>query len=238
MPTTAESPRHADHSAVLAYYRTAGGTLLNHLAGRPVRGRGTGWGPAAGPVVTLHIEDAADLDEAVRSGVVTFLLQATSRAAGLALHIRAGQDSGIDTVATTTLALMELMEADGVRATAMVDGAGGLLLVGVGAQRSAAARYARELAERSPEMATTTETDSAGRALIEPLLSDSDDLPAPYSLVDGPAGLAVIAPLTRDEVAAATAGMPLDIDLADVLERLRTRGDLALGLTGGRESDA
>ncbi len=226
MPTTAF--QYSEHAAVVAYYRSVGATLLGHLTGRPVIGLGSDPQQPGHHRVALHIEDAADLDEAVRSGVISFCLPGSTGPGRLALRIRAGQDSGMDTVATTTLALMELMRADDVRATAMLDGAGGLYLAGLGADQPAALGYARELADRSPEIATTSGADTAGRALIEPLPSGGDGMPAPYSLLDGPTGLAVIAPLTRDEVAAATAGMPLEIEMGDMAERLRTRGDLAL----------
>lgn len=234
MPTTAAE---SAQPAVVDYYRAVGATLLGHLTGRPVTGVGDGPAQPGHDGAILHIEDAADLHEAVRSGVVSFLLPGWTGPDRLALRIRAGDDSGIDNVATTTLALMELMRADRVPATAMLDGAGGMYLVGIGADRSAGNRYARELADRSPEIATTSGADAAGRALIEPL-SPGAGLPAPYSLMDGPDGLAVIAPLTRDEVAAATAGMPLDIDMADMPERLRSRGDLALQLAQAPTPDA
>ena len=228
MPTAATES--SDHAAVVSYYRKVGSTLLGHLAGRQVVG--VGRGPVQPPAhrVLLHIDDPADLDEAVRSGVVSFLLPGSTGPGRLALRISAGEDSGIDTVATTALALMELMRADDVPATAMLDGAGGLYLAGFAADQAAADRYADELAGRSPEIATASRTDTAGRAFIEPLPPGGDGMPSPYSLVDGPDGLAVVAPLTRDEVAAATAGMPLDIDWVDMAERLRTRGDLALEL--------
>lgn len=236
MPTTPTD--HSEHTAAVAYYRSVGATLLRHLAGRAVIGLGSGPVRPGHHRVALHVEGAADLDEAVRSGVVTFLLPGSTGADRLALRIRAGQDVGIDTVATTTLALMEMMRADGVRATAMLDGAGGLYLAGLGAEQPAAARYARELADRAPEIATTSGADTAGRALIEPVRPGGDGIPAPYSLVEAAGGLAVVAPLTRDEVAAATAGMPLDIELADMADRLRARGDLALQLAEEPEPDA
>lgn len=209
--------------------------------------------------VALHIADAADLDEAVRSGVVSFALPDWTGPHRLALHLRAGEDSGIDIVATAALALMEAMQADGVQVTALLDGAGGMYLAGTGAAHQAAGRYARELADRSPEMATTSVADTAGRALVQPLSPGGDSLPAPYSLVMTPeamvgtgrspdataapsmaAGeaLAVIAPLSDDEVAAATAGMPLEIDMAELVERIPTRGDLARNLAGPAGADA
>lgn len=234
MPTTAAA---SARPAIVAYYQAVGATLLGHLTGRPVTGLGGGPAQPGHDGAVLHIEDAADLDEAVRSGVVSFLLTGWAGPSRLALRIRAGDDSGIDNVATTTLALMELMRADQVPATAMLDGTGGMYLAGIGADRSAADRYARELADRSPEIATTSQADAAGRALIEPL-APGGGLPAPYSLVDGPDRLVVIAPLTRDEVAAATAGMPLDIDMADMPDRLRSRGDLALQLAQVSAPDA
>lgn len=228
----------AEHAKVVAYYGTVATTLLGHLAGREVLGFGSGATASGHRGVTLHIADADDLDEAVRSGVVGFRLPGSTGPRRLALRIVAGEDSGIDTVATTALALMELMGSEGVPATAMLDGAGGLYLAGTGADAPDAARYARALAESCPEIATTSRADTAGRAFMEPLPTDGDGIPAPYSLVEGPSGLAVIAPLTRDEVAAATAGMPLDIELTDIPERIRLRGDLAVELLGRPEPDA
>ena len=249
MPISAtDHPSHSSHPAAVAYYRTVAVTLLTHLIGRPVVGVGSVSAPPGRHGVPLHIQDATDLDEAVRSGVVSFLLPGSVGSGRPALRIRPGEDSGIDIVATAALALMELMGIDGVQTTAMLDGAGGLYLAGIraggrqpqGIDGSAAARYAHALADRSPEIATTTaiDTETAGRALIEPLAPGGDGMPAPYSLVHGPHGLAVIAPLTHDEVAAATAGMPLDIGMADLAERLRTRGDLALQLIEGPARDA
>lgn len=228
----------AQHAAVVAYYGAVATALLGHLAGREVLGFGSGLTNSRHRGVTLHISDADDLDEAVRSGVVGFRLPGSTGPGRLALRIVAGQDSGIDTVATTALALMELMNAEGVATTAMLDGAGGLYLAGTGADAPAAARYARTLAESSPEIATTSRADTPGRALIEPLPAGGDGIRAPYSLVEGPSGLAVIAPLTRDEVAAATAGMPLDIEPSDMPERIRLRGDLAVELLRRPELDA
>jgi DNA primase len=156
------------------------------------------------------------------------------------VRIRPGEDCGLDTVATAGQALMELIRAAGGRMTAMLDGAGGLYLAGRGDGRPdgrgagslRAARFAGELADRSPEIATTSGTDTAGRAYLEPLRAGGDGMPSPYSLVHGPNGLAVIAPLSWDEVAAVTAGMPLEIGPAEVDERLCGGGDLARELTG------
>ena len=246
----------SEHAAVVAYYRAVGPVLLTHLAGRAVTGFGTGTAPdqphepdqprvappgapAPGPRgVVLHIADLSDLDEAVRSGVVGFRLADWPGPDRLALHIRAGEDSGTDVVATTTLALMELLQSDGVHLTALLDGTDGMYLVGVGAGQQAAIRTAGALADRSPEIATINTADTAGRALVQPLSLGTGGLPAPYSLVPGPDGMAVVAPLTRDEVAAATAGMPLEIDRAELVDRIRTRGDLALLLAGRRNADA
>ena len=188
--------------------------------------------------VALQIADLNDLQEAVRSGVVGFALSDWPGSQRFALHVRAGQDSGIDVVATTALALMELLQTGGALVVAQLDGTGGMYLAGVGAAQPTAGAAAHALAHRSPEIATTNDSDAAGRALVAPLPPDDEGLPAPYSLVPGPDGPAPVAPLTRDEVAAATAGMPLDIDRADVVDRIRTRGDLALPLAGRGAADA
>lgn len=261
-PVARTSTPEAEHAAVVAYYRAIGPTLLVHLSGRAVTGFGAasaadpgdephptgdaGPGasdpsaPAAGRRrgVALHLADATDLDEAVRSGVVGFRLPDWPGGDRFALHVRAGEESGIDVVATTGLALMELLWGVGAQVTAMLDGSGGMFLAGVGAAQRVATRTAGELAERSPEIATTSDADTAGRALVVPLPPGDGGLPAPYSLLSGPDGLAVVVPLTQDEVAAATAGMPLEMDLADVVERVRTRGDLALQLAGPPGADA
>ena len=92
------------------------------------------------------------------------------------------------------------------------------------------ARYAHEVASRAPEIATTNPADASGRALVQ-ALEPGSVTPVPYSLVSGNA-TGVVVPLTLDEVAAASAGMPLDIEFTDVLDRIAGYGDLARALGG------
>lgn len=249
MSPAADAPLPA---TVVAYYRAVESTLLEHLRNRPVHGFGPphetgptdetgrgGQGTESDPV-DLHIADLADLDEAIRSGITSFRLPGLTRPSFVSLHIRAGTGTGMDTVATAALALATAMTRDGHAATAVTDGAEGLYLIGfpVGPVdlSAVAPSYAAVLAGQAPEIATTDPADSDGRALIEPLPNArSRSIPSPYSLLalpGGPAGsFAVAAPLTMDEVAAASAGMPLEIGPVDIVDRLRLYGDLAAALS-------
>ncbi len=233
MPTSAHIPSSA---TVLAYYRGVQGTLLTHVRGRSVFGfgRDSVGTPAAdtGPHhVRLHIADAADIDEAVRSGIVGFRLPGLTGPGMVAMQVRPGDGSGIDTVATAALALAESMAQDGLAATVLTDGANGLYLIAVAVGPvppwADADHYARDLATRAPEIATTDALDVDGRALVESAADAGPGLPAPYSLIAVGDGMGVVAPLTLDEVAAASAGMPLEIQAADVAGRILEYGDLA-----------
>jgi hypothetical protein len=112
-----------------------------------------------------------------------------------------------------------------------------------------AARYARGIADRAPELATLDPGQADGRCAVltawdpvptgtgwpgsgrpETGPSHSGPAPVPYSLVAGSAGIEPVIPLHLDEVAAVAAGMPLEPRAADVLARLATRGDLAAAL--------
>ncbi len=235
MPTTAGNPFQV---AALAYYRAVEATLLTHLRGRRVQGFGHASGQAAqedAHAVDLHIADLADLDEAIRSGIAFFRLPGLTGPGLVSLRIRPGDGSGIDTVATATLALAQAMSQDGIAAAVMTDGLDGLYLIGfaVGpvAPSAVAVRYAAELTLRAPEIATTDPADFDGRTLICPLpVPGGRAVPAPYSLVSRAGGPGVAAPLTMDEVAATSAGMPLEIEPDDVVDRLGSYGDLAAGL--------
>lgn len=252
MPTPTEVQLDA---ARVAYYLAIQDTLLRHLRDRAVIGFGrpvlidprpSSAGTDAQPSrqAILHIHDFADLDEAVRSGIVGFLLPGLTGLGMIGMQIRAGAGTGIDTVATATLSLAESMAQDGLATTAMTDGAGGIYLFAfeVGALRSpadappepsrltAARSHPTDLAAMAPEMVTTDRSDFAGRALIEPLTAGSAP-PAPYSVVTATDPTGVIVPLTLDEVAAASAGMPLEIAFDDVPVRIREYGDLAAALS-------
>jgi DNA primase len=243
------TPADLEFAAVKAgYYRGVRHALLEHLRGREVLGFGDR--PAADSSehpethrVPLQINDVHDLDEAVRSGIIGFSLRALTGPGIAGFRIRAGVGTGIDTVATVTLALAQSLGRDGLAAVALTDGSDGLYLFGfhVGmlpaATSPSAGDYASALASSAPEIATTDRADIDGRALVEPLPAGSP-APAPYSLVraDDPTG--VVAPLTLDEIAAASAGMPLGIGLGDVADRLAEYGDLAAALIRATEPPA
>jgi DNA primase len=243
------TPADLESAAVKAdYYRVVRQTLLEHLRGREVLGFGdrpTRGAAGAEPAhqVRLHINDGDDLDEAVRSGVIGFSLPALTGPGIAGFRLRAGSGTGIDTVATVALALAESLGRDGLTAVALTDGSGGLYLFGfeVGADQAAvgpsAEDYARALAATAPEIATTDRGDIDGRALVEPLPVGLP-APAPYSLVRAGDPTGVVVPLTLDEIAAASAGMPLGIGLSDVADRLAEYGDLAAALIRATEPSA
>lgn len=234
MPTPRNSLGGVDP---LPHYRDVGATILTHLRGHRVLGFGD---LAAAPrptdhVAHLHIADLADLDEAVRSGVVHLWLPDLVGAELVTIRIRPGADAGIDIVATAALALTEQLAHDGRAVCALTDGAGGLYLIGYGVgpanPHGGAVGYAGDLSARAPEIATVDECDADGRALLIPFTSaEAIGVPAPYSLVPADGELGAITPLTLDELAAASAGMPLDFDPSDLAARIIAYGDLAAGL--------
>jgi hypothetical protein len=243
------TPADLESAAARAdYYRGVRRALLGHLQGREVFG--FGGRPAAGSSevepahrVPLHINDVDDLDESVRSGVVGFALTALTGPGMAGFRVRAGPGTGIDTVATVALALAESLGRDGLTAVALTDGFDGLYLYGfqIGVVPAAmglrSIDYARALAAAAPEIATTDRGDIDGRALVEPLPIGSP-APAPYSLVRAGDPAGVVVPLTLDEIAAASAGMPLGIGLSDVGHRLAEYGDLAAALIRATEPSA
>ncbi|SDP43111.1 hypothetical protein SAMN04515671_4200 [Nakamurella panacisegetis] len=234
MPTPNRTP---DQAAVATHYRAVGPTLLTHLIGRRVLGFGRldAEPTPADPFAELHIAEAADLTEAIRSGIISLRLPGLAAPGLVAFRIRPGADSGIDVVATAALALAEALARHGRAATTMTDGRDGLYLIGFGVGPTdfggGAAGYARALAAGAPEVGTTDHADTAGRALLIPVAPDDPlGLPAPYTLGSAGGDLGVIAPLTSDEVAAVTAGMPLDLRPTDLATRIAEYGDLAAGL--------
>ena len=226
-----------DPSGAGSHYRAISATFVGHLTARRVLGFGrlTAEPTAGDHIADLHITDADDLAEAVRSGIVSFRLPGLAAAELVGFRIRPGADSGIDVVATAALALAEALAHDGRAATAMTDGTDGLFLIGFGVGPTnfdgGAQGYAVALTASAPEIGTTDADDADGRALLIPVRpGDRWGLPAPYSLVPAGPALGVIAPLTLDEVAAVTAGMPLDVQPSDVVSRIAEYGDLAAGL--------
>lgn len=175
------------------------------------------------------------------------------------LHVASGEGTGIATAATAALALCEALTADGLVAVVTTDGGEGLYVRGVGrgirhsvreghgrgigtirgrddGPWEIAAGYAEDLARRAPEIATVDPRQADGRALIDASPSWPGNVtPVPYSLVARPApgpGWGCVVPLDLDELAATTAGMPMDPGPQDVAARLATRGDLAAALLG------
>jgi hypothetical protein len=99
------------------------------------------------------------------------------------------------------------------------------------------------LARNAPEIATVDPRQADGRALIDASPSWPGNVtPVPYSLVtpgvSAPTTPAAdrqidgrcVVPLDLDELAATTAGMPMDPGPQDVAGRLAARGDLAIAL--------
>ena len=236
----AEVPTRTTHSAAaraLTHYRDVAPVLLTHLRDRRVIGSGaiTDAPDGGAHFADLHIADLADLAEAVRSGILWFTLPGLIGPDLISLRIRPGADSGIDIVATAALALAEQFARDGRAASAFTDGEGGLYLIGFGVgptdPRGGALGYATDLSSAAPELATMDADDAEGRALVVALPAvAAPGVPAPYSLVPVDGDLGVIAPLTLDEVAAASAGMLLDLHPSDLPERIAAYGDLAAGL--------
>ncbi len=166
----------------------------------------------------------------------------------VAWWIRPGSGADIAVAATAALALSEDPEGAGARWVPMSDGADGLVLVAVwppaGAGEPAhgaappdaaafAAAAARRLARRAPEIATTDPDAADGRAFIDARPSGpGGTIPVPYSLVPPGTDHAVV-PLTLDELAAITAGMPADFEAGDLPDRLALHGDLAGPLVTG-----
>ena len=103
-----------------------------------------------------------------------------------------------------------------------------------------ASGYAEELARSAPEIATVDPRQADGRALIDASPSWPGNVtPVPYSLVTAAPTAAgaqrriygrCVVPLDLDELAATTAGMPMDPGPHDVVGRLAARGDLAIAL--------
>lgn len=103
-----------------------------------------------------------------------------------------------------------------------------------------ASGYAEELARHAPEIATVDPRQADGRALIDASPSWPGNItPVPYSLVAVAPDAAgtdrrvegrCVVPLDLDELAATTAGMPMDPGPQDVVARLAAKGDLAIAL--------
>ena len=211
------------------YYRVHADLVATQLIGRVV----TGYPPSR---ANLEVTSADDVLAATESGTGGFLTSPAVPGTGLVnrmlVTLRAGEGTDIAIAATAALALDALFARDGYHAVAAVDGQGGMmLLIRQAPDDPVKARtYLDEVllayALTAPELATTDPGHSDGRILLSAAASDPATFSwAPYSLVPG-AWPGVVMPLHNDDVAAASAGMPLDIEPEDVADRLELRGDL------------
>jgi DNA primase len=217
------------------YYREHADVVAAQLAGREV----AGFPPGA---EVGRIETGVEVLAATTRGIGGFLITPRSPAGGvdrILIQLTPGAGTDVAVAATVALALGDAIAADGLaallrveRVVTMLDGTGGLqLLLPCAPQDAAAARErldARiaEYVAETPELATTDPDQGDGGVLVSTAASDPTVFSwAPYSLVPG-AWPGVVMPLHRDDIAAASAGMPLEIEPEDVADRLLLRGDL------------
>jgi hypothetical protein len=214
-----------DQLAVAQYYRQSADALSKHLDGRQVHAGGWTTGQRA---LSSAPRSAGEVLREVESGVRWFCWE-TDGGSPSSVQLTVGTGADISTAATAALAIIDAVVAAGGSPVPATDGEGGLLIfvTGLADLRPLAAA----LADRAPEIATTDAAAADGRAWLGS--SEYGSLvPAPYSLVDSADGTGVVLPLTVDELAAVTAGMPLDPDAGDVSDRLAVHGDLAGSLIG------
>ncbi len=216
---------------IRAYYEQHAALMAQQLAGRRVRPY-----PPTESVEPVLIENPAELLSWTNNGVGGFLISPAplpgSRLDRLVVSLTTGEGADIATAATVCLGLSEVLAVDGHIVMPAIDGQGGMLLIIPTApiDGSAARAYLRAVLEkfgdRAPEIATTDPNRTDGRMLMSADASDAEVFSwAPYSLVPG-ASPGVVMPLHLDDVAAASAGMPLEIEPDDVADRLALRGDL------------
>lgn len=214
-----------DQLAVAQYYRQAAGVLSRHLDGRRIHAGGWTAGRRA---LSTAPRSAGDVIREVEAGARWFCWESGDRSPS-SIQLAAGAGAGVATAATAALAIIDAVVAAGGSPVPATDGEGGLLVFVSGL--ADLLPLAAALAERAPEIATLDPATADGRAW----LADSEYgslVPVPYSLVDSADGTGVVLPLTVDELAAVTAGMPLEPDSGDVVDRLAIHGDLAASLIG------
>lgn len=236
-----------DERAVAAYYRHVGATLAAHLQGREIRLGG--WSTDLPDTDPDYRWSADEVDTAVSRGVRWFSwhpatgsavevgagsLEAAERSGPACVSVGVGDGANVATAATAALALIEDLRAAGGDGIPATDGQGGLLVYRTGGTdgRDAPSELrglVQRLSERAPEVATLDVGSADGRAWLA-VPEPGSVVPAPYSLVDSVEGTGAVVPLTLDEVAAVTAGMPLDPYPQDAVERLNTQGDYAAAL--------
>jgi len=153
----------------------------------------------------------------------------------LVIDLDPGRGAGMTECATLALALRGALAGDGLHAVPKTTGKAGMhLLVPIATTPhhevvEYVKRLADALASAAPELATSKigEANRSGRVLLDWRQNAYRmTTVAPYSLraADEPA---VSTPVTWDEVAAASAGMPLRFSMDEVRERIAKHGDLA-----------
>lgn len=215
-----------DDSAVAAYYRAVAGAVAPYLAGRTVHAGG--WSADAGRDLDGSAADTATVAAAIGAGVRWFGWPAGGIAPD-GIRIVPGAGSDIANAATAGLALVQEIVGRGGIAVTAADGQQGLLvyLLGIPDPQEPVAL----IAARAPELATLDPADADGRAWLS-VFPGGALIPLPYSLVDSAEGTGAVLPLTIDELAAITAGMPLDPHPDDATDRLSIFGDPAEALIG------
>ncbi len=216
-------------AGIRGYYREHAGLIARQLDGRKV----LLFPPAAGSVT---VDSPAQLLALTDAGVGGFLISPERGDTGLIdrmiITLETGDGTDIAVTATTALAVADILQTHGQDAVTFLDGRGNLLMLLQCPPRNAeSARnfldgLLDDYATQAPELATTGDAaGDGGVRLSAHATSVSVFSWAPYSLVPGSAP-GVVIPLHADDVAAASAGMPLDIGPQDVTGRLLLRGDL------------
>ncbi|WP_154673975.1 hypothetical protein [Nakamurella lactea] len=213
-----------DEAAVADYYREVAATLAAHLAGRRIHAGGWTSGQQA---MRDQPHGPADIAAAVDAGARWFAWETAGDIGSV--QLTPGDGADVATAATAALALIESIQAAGGITVPATDGQGGLLVFVTGP--ADLDPLLAELAERAPEIATIDSAGSDGRVWLS-VAAGGSLVPAPYSLVDSADGTGMVLPLSADELAAVTAGMPLDPAPDEVAGRLASQGDLAAALLG------
>jgi hypothetical protein len=213
-----------------AYYREHAPLLARQLSGRDSRA-------VPGPVSPVRIDGSDEVLRQVEAGAEGFLVgPAWGGGEGMVdrwiVTLQPGDGTDIATAASAALAIGDELAGHGLAVVTLLDGRGGLVLYGMleptdaGELRKRLSGFLAHYAEQAPELATMDPAQADGRVLLSAAGTDPDVLDwAPYSLVPG-AYPGVVVPVHRDDVAAASAGMPLEVEPADVTNRIRLRGDL------------
>ena len=156
----------------------------------------------------------------------------------LVIDLDPGRGAGIAECATLALVLRDALAGDGLHAVPKTTGKAGMhLMVPIApTPHEQVVGYVKRLAEAlataAPELATAKigEANRSGRVLLDWRQNAYRmTTVAPYSLrgADEPG---VSTPVSWDEIAAASAGMPLSFSMDEVRERIERRGDLAAGV--------